>query len=384
MHLNAKGLRVSLACCCLLAGFGATGALAEVLTGPAFEAPAHCEWRHEQSKRGDYNALYCSQADKLALVIPTPGFNANTLSQARAGDPAAMIVAAIFYASVQQKSVRDPQAAVDLFRHAAEAGAPTAMFDLALAYEGGVGVAKDADLERTWLLKAAAAGSASAKLSLAKVIFKGSRATESDAEMVRLVRSVADTGRADGLFDMALLYSTGRGVAHDNAEAVRWWRLAADKHDSGAAYQLALAYCDALGVAKDDQEALRWFRFEAEPVLKAVDTMANISFLMFGENAEAIYRPKAEQGDAQAIMILAHYYHQTRPAESLRLYRFGADKGLPGAQMELAEMYAKGDGVGRDDGEAIRLFRAGGVRMHSASDPFRAVDAFEAPSTSSP
>jgi hypothetical protein len=44
----------------------------------------------------------------------------------------------------------------------------------------------------------------------------------------------------------------------------------------------------------------------------------------------------------------------------MELCRKGADKGLPGAQTDLSEMYLMGQGVARDPVESARLFRLAG------------------------
>jgi len=72
--------------------------------------------------------------------------------------------------------------------------------------------------------------------------------------------------------------------------------------------------------------------------------------------------PLANQGNANAQIDLANMYHRGQgvPQDdkgAVRLYRLAADQGLAGAQNNLGKMYALGQGVSQDYKEAVQLQR---------------------------
>ena len=95
------------------------------------------------------------------------------------------------------------------------------------------------------------------------------------------------------------------------------------------------------------------------------------------DTAYEIWRPMAEQGDAEAQFRLGHIYsgapgapwsweNQARrdDAEAVRWYRLAAKQGHADAQMRLGIMYYDGQGVARDDAEAVRWYRAAAEQGH--------------------
>ena len=92
------------------------------------------------------------------------------------------------------------------------------------------------------------------------------------------------------------------------------------------------------------------------------------------DTAYEIWRPMAEQGDAEAQWRLGHIYRgalgapgdhwslekQARrdDAEAVRWYRLAAEQGHVHAQMRVGSMYYFGQGVARDNAEAVRWYRA--------------------------
>ena len=73
-------------------------------------------------------------------------------------------------------------------------------------------------------------------------------------------------------------------------------------------------------------------------------------------------RQAAEQGDATAQFNLGFMYANGEGvlkdnAEAVRWYRLAAEQGLASAQYNLGVMCAKGEGVLKDDAEAVRWYR---------------------------
>ena len=73
-------------------------------------------------------------------------------------------------------------------------------------------------------------------------------------------------------------------------------------------------------------------------------------------------RQAAEQGDAEAQFVLGSRYANGEgvlkdEAEAVRWYRLAAEQGHTVAQLALGLMYANGEGVLKDEAEAVRWYR---------------------------
>ena len=88
-------------------------------------------------------------------------------------------------------------------------------------------------------------------------------------------------------------------------------------------------------------------------------------------NALAWYRKAADQGYAEAQVILGWHYHtgegvpQDDDEEAVRWYRLAAGQGHAQAQYNLGVAYRDGDGVPQDDVESIRWFRLSADQGHA-------------------
>ncbi len=87
-------------------------------------------------------------------------------------------------------------------------------------------------------------------------------------------------------------------------------------------------------------------------------------------DAVAMWRPCAEQGNADAQYILGVMYERGDGVprdyvEAVRLYRLAAEQGHANAQTALGTMYFTGDGVPQDDVEAVRLYRLAAEQGHA-------------------
>ena len=93
-------------------------------------------------------------------------------------------------------------------------------------------------------------------------------------------------------------------------------------------------------------------------------------------------RHRAEQGDAEAQLLLGSYYQRGRSpglnlitgevsprvpkdyAEAVKWYRKAAEQGFAGAQFALGRMYAEGKGVPLDEVEATKWYRLAADQGH--------------------
>ena len=74
------------------------------------------------------------------------------------------------------------------------------------------------------------------------------------------------------------------------------------------------------------------------------------------------FREAAEQGNSSAQFNLGLMYYNGEgvpkdDSEAIRWYRLAAENGNTEAQINLGKMYVDGEGIPKDDSEAIRWFR---------------------------
>ena len=122
----------------------------------------------------------------------------------------------------------DYQQAFKLWKPLAEAGDARARYNLALLFQGGLGVEKS--LQQARLLYAAA----------------------------------ARQGDADSQYQLGVIYYRGEGVFRSNKEAHHWWGQAAAQQHAGAQFNLGTLYGYGIGVERDEKKAVALWRSAAE------------------------------------------------------------------------------------------------------------------------
>jgi TPR repeat protein len=187
----------------------------------------------------------------------------------------------------------------------------------------------------------------SAPSSLLPPGFKLVEPGEPDLPLTEL-RAKAESGDAKAQNELGFKYLLGKGVPKDTAEGVRWLRRAAEQGDTNAANNLGWIYLKGQGIAKDPSEALKWFVLGAEDGdAKSQKELGEIyqkgwgvpqdlaeSLKWFGRAAEQI----PEQPDHSARNSLNRIF-------------------IEEARHELGEIYSQGEGVERDDTQAVKWFK---------------------------
>lgn len=84
---------------------------------------------------------------------------------------------------------------------------------------------------------------------------------------------------------------------------------------------------------------------------------------------QAVSTPEA--GPTELFSLGFKAYQRGEKTEAFEALRYAADKGHPGARWKLGRMYAEGDGVGRNDYEAFKIFEEiiNAQRDDTASSP---------------
>lgn len=161
---------------------------------------------------------------------------------------------------------------------------------------------------------------------------------------------------------MILFFATASGVFAQTANIVTLM-LKAKSGEAEAQNDLGEAYYDGKGVTENLPEAVKWFTKAAEQEnVKAENNLGNCYYYGYGVyqnygEAEKWYTKAAEQGYAEAQNSLGYYYKENHnPKKAVEWYTKAAEQGLPVAQCNLGVCYENGDGVEKNDSEAMKWY----------------------------
>ncbi len=143
---------------------------------------------------------------------------------------AAEIPTAIYLLGVltENGAPRDPKAAVEHYRNAAEKGNRSAQVHWGLALINGHHVERDPVAGGSWLRRAALAGDPQAATLVGNLYVQSGPLPPNYAEAANWYRRAADAGDRTAAGALGSLYLTGAGVARDTEEGARWLRVSAE------------------------------------------------------------------------------------------------------------------------------------------------------------
>ena len=259
------------------------------------------------------------------------------------------------------------------YKAKAETGDRVAQFNLGNCYANGEGVAKDQVQAMSWYRKAAEQGYAEAQVQLGYCYV-----------------------------NLGFCYHIGKGVAKDQVQAMSWYRKAAEQGLAYAQYILANGYYNGEGVAKDEIEAYAYYnlagmtykdarknlailekkisrdgiasgqqrtkQLQKEIEAKRAGKLAGLVYLPSSVSAGMTpkevegYKAKAETGDRVAQYWLGYCYIfgdgvAKDQVQAVSWYRKAAAQGYAEAQFNLGNCYANGEGVAKDQVQAVSWYR---------------------------
>ncbi len=255
-----------------------------------------------------------------------------------------------------------------------------AQISLADMYFRGDTVAKDNAQALSWFRSAGESGHEKAQIILAVIYGSGEWVPKDLPESGRWFRKLAEQGNVHGQHAVGLMYASGEGVPKNSKEAVRWTRMAADQGDADAQFTLGVFYIEGEGISKDIGEAVRLIRESAgkgnshaqfclgvfhfngtvveKDRAKAIDWAWKAAVNRL-EAAQLWIRAAAEEGDSRAqttvgfaVSIGAAGFQKDYP-EAAKWYRRAAEQGSADGQHSLSKLYSSGQGVPKDDIEAL-------------------------------
>ncbi len=193
------------------------------------------------------------------------------------------------------------------------------------------------------------------------------------AESERWLQKAADQGHLDAQYALGMTRAGLYDVARNIAEAGALFQLAANRGHAGAQFMLGMMHLRGQGMAKDEVEGIAWLRKAAAQDLSRARTELAIHLMRASapdSRAEgmALLNQAAEQGDARAVDWLGNIYAnglgvERDPVKGAEYYKRAAGLGHVQAQLSLAGMYERGDGVPVDLARATQLREAAAQSM---------------------
>jgi hypothetical protein len=136
---------------------------------------------------------------------------------------------------------RDPVAAANWYRFAAEQRHALAQFHLGLMlHAGDVGLARDDRAAANWFARAAEQGLADAQFNLGLMYYNAEGVEQSDTLARNWFHAAAEQGHAKAQFNLGALYANGQGVEQNYPEAYKLWLLAIMQGDANAHANIAM------------------------------------------------------------------------------------------------------------------------------------------------
>ena len=271
----------------------------------------------------------------------------------------------------------------------ANAGDADAQMKLGEAYRRGNGVRKNEEIAYQWIRKAAEQGNAAAENDLGTMYRLGEGVSRDKEEAVRWYQKSARHGSGEGMFNLGTCHYNGDGVGSNEYTAYIWFLLAQEagdvvaneavkrsaagmtKNDNGDAYvKIAEMYGKGEEIPKDDGKQLKWLHKAAElssaGKVKLAGRLIKDSVSNYPEAMELC---KAAGGNYHPAQRCVGYLYRNGlgvakdPAEAVKWYRKAAPVD-PKCALELAEMYAAGEGTTLDRPEAFMMYFDAGM-MHA-------------------
>lgn len=169
------------------------------------------------------------------------------------------------------------EAAVKLFRKAAEAGNAEGQYLLGLAYRNGHGVPKNYSEAIKWLKKSAAQEHPEAQNTLGLFYYTGEGVSQNYEEAASWYRKAAMNGNQFSMYSLGYLYSSGLGVPKNYSEANGWYQKAIDTggdSTEAARQQLALNQ-KSRALELEDLESQSNTKTDAKPTSRSEPCLFN-------------------------------------------------------------------------------------------------------------
>jgi TPR repeat protein len=285
-------------------------------------------------------------SNELILCLPE-GERAELAARARFGDIEAQDKLGTQHVS-ECAGKNDPAWGLELLTKAALQENAHAQFRLARIYQEGGPVRQDMRTAIAWFEKSAALGNAPAQNDLGVILLQGNAVARDLTRAAVLFQTAATQGLRPAVYNLAVVLDLGQGIPQDYSAARHWYQWAGEHGDADAEYRLALLLEQGLGGNKDEAQARNW-------LLNAAEDGSNAAQVKLGVRSPA-----------DADVVSSGYFHyqiaqklfegKTLPRDPDRALKFvekSAEAGYPPAFLALGRMYARGDGVAKNEAKAV-------------------------------
>ena len=249
------------------------------------------------------------------------------------------------------QSTDDPAKGVELLTRAAAQGNAHAQLKLGEVYLSGTLVKKNTALAIAWFEKSAAQGNARAQNNLGIFYLYGDGVAKDKPKAAQLFKAAAEQDLPEAAYNLATLYEQGQGVPRDYHSARKWYQQAAERKEFDAEYRLAVLLEQGLGGDQDQAAAMRWLR-------RAADDGSPDAQIKLGFKLPA--RAQIQSSGYFEYQIARAFFEgkgaEKDVANALKFLEKSAESGFPPAFLTLGEMYARADGVARDEAKALGYF----------------------------
>lgn len=227
------------------------------------------------------------------------------------------------------------KSAFNWYMKAAEQGYVDSELMVAYCYKVGSGVGIDYVKLIKWLRRAKSKGNPIAQFQLGELYFYGHGDIEKNySRAFKFYKLSSEQEYYPSYFPLGECYYLGRGVEKDFSEAFKLYRMSSDINDSRGIFRLGLCYEFGIGVVKNVDESFRWYKISSKLGSK-----------------DAIYRSLyfCYKWDYFGLLI-EDVVEWLEICSNLENHRYDAD-------LILASFYYHGNGVEKDLGKAVELYK---------------------------
>lgn len=223
----------------------------------------------------------------------------------------------------------DYATAIPLLTIGAYAGSSVDAHNLGVAYQKGLGVARDPAAAASWFTKAAERGFKEAQLALGHMLAVGEHQSADFPAAIKWLRLAADQNSVPAMTLLGRVFT--ESGSHQSLPVARtWFESAANRGDVEALLALGDLQSKGMGGPQDQPEARRSYERAAE--LGSVDGAYNLGVMHeYGRGGEVNFQAAA------------------------RYYEVSANAGQTEGQINLAVLLINGKGVERDLAKAKAL-----------------------------
>lgn len=244
-------------------------------------------------------------------------------------------------------------------RQQAEAGNADAQFNLGIAWINGSAGTVNYDQARYWWEKAAAQGQRIAQYNLGVLYDEGRGVSQDYRLAAQWYRKAAQQGFISAQYNLGNLYRDGKGVPQNAYIARDWQEKAAAQGDRDAMYALGSLYRQgALGISGDGQHALAFYWLEQAAMRGHPQAQAELAGLY--ARGEGVVRDPAIAAKWQRAAATAQTGTENTDNSDLTAIEQTEQAAMHGdtqAQIALANHYAHGDGIARDEEAALKWWQ---------------------------